>query len=108
MRRAIIITVVIFLISLTSTIKNSSKNLENEIYNLNESIFLLDRKYNLTLLENNYLSSPKKLFESISISEKKQYSPIDILNLRKVNFSKDKFDSDQFIKYEWYWKKINY
>ena len=61
MKKYTVIFIIISLISLTTLVKNTSKNLENEIYNKKESIVLLDNKYNLVLLENNYLTSPKNL-----------------------------------------------
>ena len=53
----------IFLIFLTSIIKNSTKKIDAKIINLNENIILLNEKYELILLDHNYLSSPKKLDE---------------------------------------------
>ena len=63
MKKYILIILIISLISFTTFIKNSSKSLENKIYNKKEAIVLLDEAYNLASLENNYLTSSKKLFD---------------------------------------------
>ena len=55
------IFLIIILIISTSIIKTSTRELESKIFNSEEKIkILLDRK-ELILLQNNYLSSPKKL-----------------------------------------------
>ena len=69
-------------------IKNSSKSLENKIYNKKEAIILLDEAYNLAFLENNYLTSSKKLFGYLEDLQAKQYKPIDITFLKKLYFKK--------------------
>ena len=57
------IFLIIILIISTSIIKTSTRELESKIFNSEEKIkILLDRK-ELILLQNNYLSSPKKLNE---------------------------------------------
>ena len=53
----------IILIFLTSVIKNSTKKIDIKIFNLSEDIRLLNEKYELVLLDYNYLSSPKKLMD---------------------------------------------
>ena len=50
------------IIAITIT-KNSAKKLENKIFLVKENIRVLKDKYELVLLDYNYLSSPKKLFE---------------------------------------------
>ena len=53
----------IVLIITTTIIKNSSKNLENQIFIKNENINILKNKYELVLLEFNFLTSPKQLLD---------------------------------------------
>ena len=52
---------VIFLIFATTITKNSTKQLDREIFETEEFIRVLKDKYELELLEYNYLTSPKKL-----------------------------------------------
>ena len=54
---------VIFLIFATTVTKNSTKQLDNKIFEIKESIRVLQDKYELEMLEYNYLTSPKKLME---------------------------------------------
>ena len=100
MKKYLIVITIIFLVSLTTFIKNASKNLESKIYNKKENIIVLERKYDLVLLENNYLSSPKKLFSYSQNINKGDYLPIDITNLNKMNFLKNKIEIKKFIENE--------
>ena len=52
---------VIFLIFATTITKNSTKQLDREIFETEEFIRVLKDKYELEMLEYNYLTSPKKL-----------------------------------------------
>tara|TARA_B100001778_G_C18294181_1_gene496732 strand:+ start:358 stop:663 length:306 start_codon:yes stop_codon:yes gene_type:complete len=54
---------VIFLIFATTLTKNSTKQLDKKIFELKEDLRVLQDKYELVLLEYNYLTSPKKLME---------------------------------------------
>ena len=98
MNRYILIIIILTLISFTTFIKSTTKNLENDIYNKKESIELLDTKYNLVLLENNYLTSPEKLFQYFEDLSETDYIPIDITNLNKVDFFEKKITIKNFIK----------
>ncbi len=100
MKKYLIVITIIFLVSLTTFIKNASKNLESKIYNKKENIIVLERKYDLVLLENNYLSSPQKLFSYSQNINKEDYLPIDITNLNKMNFLKNKIEIKKFIENE--------
>ena len=63
MKKIILIISIFFLVIVTTLTKNSSKNLEKEIYITKENINILENKYELVLLEYNFLTSPKKLLE---------------------------------------------
>ena len=54
---------VIFLIFATTITKNSTKKLDKKIFELKENVSVLNEKYELVMLEYNYLTSPKKLME---------------------------------------------
>ena len=100
MKKYLIVITIIFLVSFTTLIKNASKNLENKIYNKKENIIVLERKYDLVQLENNYLSSPQKLFSYSQNINKEDYLPIDITKLNKINFLKNKIEIKKFIENE--------
>jgi len=54
---------VILLIIATTITKNSTKRLDTKIFEIRENLRVLQDKYELEMLEYNYLSSPKKLVE---------------------------------------------
>ena len=80
----------IILISLTSVIKNSTKKIDAKILNLNENIILLNEKYELTLLDHNYLSSPKKLDEYQKKFFENDLITTDITDIEEIDFVKNK------------------
>tara|TARA_Y100000816_G_scaffold145510_2_gene103265 strand:- start:2879 stop:3151 length:273 start_codon:yes stop_codon:yes gene_type:complete len=90
MNKLFSIFLIIILIISTSIIKTSTRKLESKIFNSEEKIkILLDRK-ELILLQNNYLSSPKKLNElKEEFFEKKleviKYEQIKYLNYNEKN-----------------------
>ena len=63
MRNFFLIFIVITLIFLTTSIKNSTKNLNKKIFETKENILLLEDKYKLLLLDYNYMNSPANLME---------------------------------------------
>ena len=54
---------VIFLIIATTFTKNSAKQLDKKIFETRENLRVLQDRYELVMLEYNYLTSPKKLME---------------------------------------------
>ena len=63
MKNFFVTLLVIFLIVSTSLVKSSTRKLEAKIFNIEEQIKILNDKKELILLENNFLSSPERLFE---------------------------------------------
>ena len=63
MKNFFLILLVIFLIVSTSLVKSSTRELEAKIFNIEEQIKILNDKKELILLENNFLSSPERLFD---------------------------------------------
>ena len=63
MKKLLLFIPVIFLIFATTLTKNSTKQLDKKIFELKEDLRVLQDKYELVLLEYNYLTSPKKLME---------------------------------------------
>ena len=58
-----VFSLILSLIISTSLIKNSTKDLDDQIYNKTESISFLKNKYKDSKLEFDYLSSSEKLLE---------------------------------------------
>ncbi len=63
MKKLLLFIPVIFLIFATTVTKNSTKQLDKKIFEMNENLRVMKDKYELEMLEYNYLSSPKKLME---------------------------------------------
>ena len=85
MKKPFLICLVFFLIIVITIIKNSTKNIENEIFLTKENIRILTDKYDLALLDYNYLSSPKKLQEyQMKFFDKDLIS----LDINKINILK--------------------
>ena len=63
MKKSLIVFFIIFLISFTVWVKNSSKNLEDEIFIVQENLRELKKELGDTKLEFDYLSSAEKLLE---------------------------------------------
>ena len=63
MKKPLIVFFIIFLILFTAWVKNSSKNLEDEIFIVQENLRELKKELGDTKLEFDYLSSAEKLLE---------------------------------------------
>ena len=63
MKKLIVFAVILILIVSTSLIKNSTKDLDDQIYSLRENILFLENRLNDSKLEFDYLSSSEKLLE---------------------------------------------
>ena len=87
MKKIIFSIIIVILIFLTSIIKNSTKKVDIEIFNLKEDIRLLNEKYELVLLDHNYLSSPKKLNEYQKKYFENELVPIDIKDISEIYFN---------------------
>jgi hypothetical protein len=86
MKKIIFSILIIVLIFFTSIIKNSTKNIDVKIFDLNEDIRLLNEKYELVLLDHNFLSSPKKLNEYQKKYFENDLIPTDIINIGEIDF----------------------
>ena len=86
MKKIIFSITIVILIFLTSIIKSSTKKVDIEIFDLTEDIRLLNEKYELVLLDHNYLSSPKKLNEYQKKYFENDLIPTDIINIGEIDF----------------------
>tara|TARA_B100000965_G_scaffold371086_1_gene359715 strand:+ start:936 stop:1241 length:306 start_codon:yes stop_codon:yes gene_type:complete len=81
---------VIFLIFATTITKNSTKQLDRKIFETKENIRALKDKYELEMLEYNYLTSPKKLigYQIKYFENELQEADIESLNWIEIKNSK--------------------
>ena len=87
---------IIFLIVATTYTKNSTKKLENKIFITEENISVLKDKYELVLLDYNYLTSPKKLLYYQSQYFEKELSNIDVNSIKELIMQKEKIIIQNF------------
>ena len=81
MKNFLLILFVVFLIIATSLVKSSTRELEAKIFNTEEQIKILKDKKELILLENNFLSSPERLFKL-----KKLFLEKELISLKLKKF----------------------
>ena len=89
MKKIVFSIIIIILIFLTSIIKNSTKDIDAKIFDLKEDIRMLNEKYDLALLDHNYLSSPKKLNEYQKKYFENDLIPNDIKNIGEIDFTRN-------------------
>jgi len=87
MKKIIFSILIVILIIFTSIIKNSTKNIDAEIFNLNEDLRLLQEKYDLVLLDHNFLSSPKKLNEYQKKYFENDLIPKDVTKIGEIDLA---------------------
>ena len=96
--RIIFSILIIILIFFTSIIKNSTKNIDAQIFNLKEDIRLLKEKYELVLLDHNFLSSPKKLNEYQKKYFENDLIPTDINNIGEIRFKENQSFTNELVE----------
>ena len=92
MKKIFLVSAIITLIFATTIIKNSTKNLDRKIFETKENILVLKDKYELLLLDYNYLSSPSKLMEY-----QNSYFDQDLIEKNIKNFGFIKLKDDELI-----------
>ena len=97
MKRLILLLSIILLLIFTTITKNSTKEIEKKIYNTKENLRILQQKYEMVLLDFNYLSSPEKLMEYQSRYFDNELKEIDITNLKKLTLFGNEIQVKQFI-----------
>ena len=98
MTRIILIFCILFLVIATTLTKNSTKKIDKQIFYLTEDIRFLKNNYELVVLEHNYLSSPKKLLEYQKRFFENELSPIDIKNMKQIEFKNDEVVIEKIFK----------
>jgi len=102
MKKLFFFTPIVVLIFATTLTKNSTKELDKEIFQLKENIRILEDRYELTLLDYSILTSPKKLMEYQQFYFEDKFVQKKIENLRKIEFFNDKLKIEKMVKIdEW-------
>ena len=95
-RLLIFFLIFVFVIS-TAIIKNSSKKIEEKIYKKKENLAILKNKYDLVILEFDFLNSPDEIQKKVEqYFIKDEFSSIDISKLKIVEIKNNKIEFNSF------------
>ena len=100
MRKLILILSIFFLLIITTIIKNSTKKIEKKIYNTKENLRGLKNKYEMVLMDFNYLTTPEKLMEYQSKYFENELDQVDIKKLKKITLKKNQLEIKEFIDFK--------
>ena len=88
MKKIVLVSIIFSLILLTAVIKNTAKQIEDELFTTRENLRVLKSEYENILLEHDYLSSAEKLLEFQSLYFEDQLIQKNLKNIKIYNFSK--------------------
>ena len=87
MKKYIILFGIIFLIITTSIVKSSTRQLEKNIFILEEEVKILEEKFDFLLLENDYLTTPERLIGLKEKIFKDKFFPLDPKDIKKIELN---------------------
>ena len=90
MKKSLVFLLILFLIISTSFIKNSTKDIEDEIYLIKENILFLENRFQDSKLEYDYLSSSEKLLEYQRLYFEKSLKKKILKDLKIIDISNEK------------------
>ena len=98
--KKIAFVIIFILILATSIVKNSTKEIEDKIFAVNENIRPLKTELSDVLLEYNFLSSPGKLIQYQDQYFEKDLIRINIIKIKEITESDNLILIDNLIKNE--------
>jgi cell division protein FtsL len=96
--KKLVLLIIFVLILATSLVKNSTKEIEDKIFILNESIRSLKVEFSDVMLEYNFLSSPDKLIQYQSQYFEKDLIKINIMKIKEITEKNNIIELTDFIK----------
>ena len=96
--KKVVFTTIFILILITSLVKNSTKEIEDKIFMVNENIRPLKLELGDVLLEYNYLSSPDKLSQYQNQYFEKNLVKIDITRIKELIEKNTYIEVSEFIE----------
>ena len=96
--KKVVFVAVFILILATSLVKNSTKEIEDKIFTVNENIRSLKSELGDVLLEYNYLSTPDKLTQYQSQFFEKDLIKIDITKIKKLTENNNHIEVSDFLE----------
>ena len=97
MKKVVFVSIFILILA-TSLVKNSTKEIEDKIFMVNENIRPLKLELGDVLLEYNYLSSPDKLTQYQAQYFEKNLIKIDINKVKKLTEINSQIKISDFIE----------
>ena len=97
MKKVVFITIFALILA-TSLVKNSTKEIEDKIFMVNENIRPLKLELGDVLLEYNYLSSPDKLTQYQTQYFEKDLIKIDVTKIKKLTKKDNQIKISDFMK----------
>ena len=88
---------IVFLIFATTLTKNSTKKLDNKIFQIKENIRILEDRYELILLDYSILTSPKKLMDYQRLYFDDNFVQKKIENLGVIEILNDKLKIEKMV-----------
>ena len=96
--KKVVFVIIFTLILATSLVKNSTKEIEDKIFMVNENIRPLKSELGDVLLEYSYLSSPDKLIQYQAQYFQKNLIKIDITKIKKLVEKKNYIKVSDLVK----------
>ena len=96
--KKVVFVIILTLILATSLVKNSTKEIEDKTFTINENIRSLKSELGDVLLEYNYLSSPNKLTQYQTQYFEKDLIKIDITKIKKLTEKNTRIEVSEFVK----------
>ena len=96
--KKVVFVIIFALILATSLVKNSTKEIEDKIFEVNENIRSLKFELGDVLLEYNYLSAPNKLTQYQSQFFEKDLIRIDITKIKKLTENNNQMQISDFLE----------
>ena len=87
MKKYIIFFCIVCLIITTSIVKSSTRQLEKNIFILEEEVKILEEKFDFLLLERDYLTTPERLIGLKEKIFKDKFFPIDPKDIKKIELN---------------------
>ena len=95
--KQLVVAIIFVLILITSLIKTSTKEIEDQIFIVKENIRPLKSELEDVLLEFNYLSSPEKLVQYQTQYFEKDLIKIEIMNIKEIIKNNETLDIKNLI-----------
>ena len=97
MKKVALLTIFVLILG-TSLVKNSTKEIEDKIFVLNQSIRSLKVELSDVMLEYNFLSSPGKLIQYQSQYFEKELIKIDVMRIQEISEKNNIIELTNLIK----------